>query len=241
MYLIRLDDACEYSCKKKWDRIESIFDKFDIRPLVGVIPKCEDKKIKGVYGVWADFWEAVASWQTKGWEIALHGFSHVYETACGGINPIHMRSEFAGLPLDRQKDKISKGVDIFRIHNIDPHFFFAPGHTFDENTLRALASESRIRVISDTVASSVYYKSGFWFVPQQCGCCRRLPVKIATFCYHPNVMEEEDFCRLEAFLEKNSYRFCGFSDISYPYRKMNSYDQLLNWLYFSSRRIRRKG
>ena len=37
-YIIRLDDANEYSDMSKWDRIEKILDKNDIKPLVAVIP-----------------------------------------------------------------------------------------------------------------------------------------------------------------------------------------------------------
>ena len=44
-YIIRLDDANEYSDMSKWDRIEKILDKNDIKPLVAVIQN-EDSKLK---------------------------------------------------------------------------------------------------------------------------------------------------------------------------------------------------
>ncbi len=44
-YLIRLDDASHYSNEEKWDRIESILIKFQIKPIVAVIPNNKDKNI----------------------------------------------------------------------------------------------------------------------------------------------------------------------------------------------------
>ena len=44
-YIIRLDDACEKRDVKKWDQMEQILDKYGVKPLVGVIPHCEDPMI----------------------------------------------------------------------------------------------------------------------------------------------------------------------------------------------------
>lgn len=40
--ILRLDDACEKRDLVKWDRIEVILDKYQIKPIVGVIPHCLD-------------------------------------------------------------------------------------------------------------------------------------------------------------------------------------------------------
>lgn len=87
---------------------------------------------------------------------------------------MNARSEFAGLPLDEQKRKIGDGVALLREQGIEPRVFFAPSHTFDENTLAALRECSGIRLISDTVANAPYNKAGFTFVPSSpagCGSC----------------------------------------------------------------------
>ena len=88
IYYIRLDDACEKRDIVNWNRIESILDKYGIKPLVGVIPNCLDEKME-TYEVDNHFWEKVDSWGKKGWEVALHGFTHVFETDDGGINPVN--------------------------------------------------------------------------------------------------------------------------------------------------------
>ena len=41
-YIMRLDDACPKRDVEKWDRIEDLLDKFNVRPLVGIIPDCKD-------------------------------------------------------------------------------------------------------------------------------------------------------------------------------------------------------
>ena len=79
MYLLRLDDAAEYLNKQNWLLIEELLDKYSIKPIVGVIPAVEDAELKE-YDYCPNIWEKVNSWQKKGWTIALHGYSHVFET-----------------------------------------------------------------------------------------------------------------------------------------------------------------
>lgn len=233
-YIMRLDDACERRDIKKWNRMEELLDLYGIRPLVGVIPHCEDPAMKE-YPVDEHFWDRVKCWKKKDWTIAMHGYNHVYVTKCGGINPVNARSEFAGLPIEEQKDKIKKGVLIMREHGINPKVFFAPSHTFDENTLVALREESDIRIISDTIAMAPYSKYGFTFVPQQSGRVRKLPLRMVTFCYHPNMMKDSDFERLEIFLQKNKDSFIIFP-VQNVNRKVNVFDKLLNAVYMRHHR-----
>lgn len=41
-YFVRLDDACEKRNIALWDRMEELLDAHNIKPLVGIIPHCED-------------------------------------------------------------------------------------------------------------------------------------------------------------------------------------------------------
>lgn len=232
-YILRLDDACEKMDIEKWDRMEQLLDNYGVKPLVGVIPHCEDPMMDD-YPVDSNFWSKVANWISKDWSIAMHGYNHVYSTDCGGINPINKRSEFAGEPLEVQKEKIRNGISIMREHGINPKIFFAPSHTFDKNTLLALKAESDINIISDTIANDVYYQDDFQFVPQQSGRVRKLPFKVVTFCYHPNMMRENDFLLLESFLEKNSKLFIKLP-MDKTYRKFSFYDYLIKRMYFLRR------
>lgn len=230
-YILRLDDACEKMDIEKWDRMEQLLDKYAVKPLVGVIPHCEDPMMDD-YPIDSSFWRKVNDWISKDWSIAMHGYNHVYSTDCGGINPINKRSEFAGEPLEVQKEKIRKGISVMREHGINPKIFFAPSHTFDKNTLLALKAESDINIISDTIANDVYYQDDFQFVPQQSGRVRKLPFKVVTFCYHPNMMQENDFVYLEQFLEKNVALFTRFELVVKGKRKKSISDKILKKIYF---------
>ena len=233
-YIIRLDDASEKRNVENWTRMENLLDKYSVKPLVGIIPNCEDEEM-AEYSVDTDFWDRVLSWQKKGWTLALHGYNHVYTTECGGINPVNLRSEFAGVPLSEQKEKIRGGIRVLSEHGVVPQVFFAPSHTFDENTLVALSEESDIRIISDTIATKPYSYKGFTFVPQQSGRVRKLRFNTVTFCYHPNIMKDADFAQLEAFIVENRAHFVEFP-MECVTRKRSLLDKLLNYLYMRKHR-----
>lgn len=237
-YLLRLDDACETMDREKWSRVEDILDRYSIRPMVGVIPANKDKD-QFLNTADHDFWDKVREWQSKGWGIALHGYDHCCTTNDAGINPLWDRSEFAGVSLSEQKQKIRKGVRIFRSHGINPKYFFAPSHTFDLNTLEALLTESDIRIISDTIATKPYSWKGFSFVPQLGGKCREMKIPgVWTACLHPSTMTERDLDELKSFLSEHSDKFISFDDINYQgLKRKNLADILLSSLYFTRRKI----
>ena len=216
---------------EKWDRMEKLLDKYKVKPLVGVIPHCEDPMMDK-YEFDAEFWKKVEIWKNKGWTIAMHGYNHVYGTTCGGMNPVNKRSEFAGLSYEEQAEKIERGWEILNDYGFHPEVFFAPSHTFDENTLKALKNKTTIRVISDTIASDVYKKDDFWFIPQQSGSVRKLPLKTVTFCYHPNTMTDKSFEILEAFLDSYQNRFTEYTELNMKKRKISLCDRLLQKIYF---------
>lgn len=233
-YIMRLDDAAAKMDIVKWNRMEKLLDEYKIKPLVGVIPDCKDPMM-AQYQVNEQFWEKVHTWINKGWTIALHGYEHVYCTNDGGINPVNKSSEFAGVPLDEQKTKIRKGLKIFKEHGIEPKVFFAPSHTFDENTIEAIKQESNVRVISDTIANNAYCKYGMVFVPQQLGAVRKLPFQVVTFCYHPNTMKDDDYKKLEDFLQQFGTKFVDFGNICSTTRKYTFIDWMLKKIYFARR------
>ena len=131
---------------------------------------------------------------------------------------------------------IRHGVVVLKDHGIEPKVFFAPSHTFDENTLIALKEESDIRIISDTIANDVYFENDFYFIPQQSGRVRKLPFKVCTFCYHPNMMKDEDFDKLCAILKSTRGHFVSVSEIQLKKRKRTLLDTLLRKIYFAKRR-----
>jgi hypothetical protein len=237
-YLLRLDDACETMDLQKWLRIEKIFDIYNIKPLIAVIPNNEDDAQK-INPPNINFWSWLHTLEKKGWEIGLHGNDHVYVTQEGGINPIHKRSEFAGLALELQKTKIKEGLKKLHSKGFYPRIFVAPSHTFDENTLLALKGESNIRIISDTMALKPYRYKDFIFIPQQFGAVRKITIPgIYTFCYHPNTMNEKSFLELESFLSVNANKFESFKNFKLNKVKNKTFMvRFLSYSYFAFRKL----
>lgn len=238
-YLIRLDDACPTMNREKWGKMEALLDKYGVKPLVGIIPHNEDPKLK-IDPEDGKFWELAESWERKGWAIAMHGYNHVYSSKDGGINPLWKKSEFAGHPYELQRKKIKDGIAVIRKNGFNPKYFFAPSHTFDVNTLRALQEETDIRIISDTIARKPYRKSDFVFIPQQSGHPTRLPFGgYMTICYHPNTMNDSSFVRLENFLKRSKDSILSFDQINIDeVGRKGLLDRLLSWIYFTKRKLK---
>lgn len=220
---------------EKWSYMEQILDKYKITPIFGIIPNNQDESLVSKYDYNRDFWKLVHIWIAKGWTPAMHGYEHRYVSKDGGINPVNKRSEFAGLSYKEQAEKIRKGYQIFCKQGILPEIFFAPSHTFDIITLKAIAAETPIRVISDTVAWDVYKDGEFWFVPQQSGMVRKLPFQTVTFCYHPNSMTSDRYVELEKFLIANQSKFIQYGRGLLKDRKKTKFDKILQKIYLIKR------
>ena len=236
-YLIRLDDACPYMDRAKWQRMEHILDRYSVKPLVGLIPANEDP-ITMIDPEDNLFWDKVLSWKEKGWKLALHGYNHVCTTKAGGLNPVHSRSEFASVSYDIQQEKIKQGYAILHNHGIDVEWFFAPSHTFDENTLNAIKECTPIRNISDMIATKPYPYKGFTFVPCQMGVLRKMPISgYWCACYHPNIMKDDDFEALESFLKLYNQDFISFDELPEA-RSKSVKDKILSLAYYTLRRMK---
>ena len=79
--LIRLDDIAENMNWNLMEKTEILFEKYKIKPVLGVIPENKDKTLL-YYPKKDGFWERVRDWRNKGWEIAMHGYTHVYDKKC---------------------------------------------------------------------------------------------------------------------------------------------------------------
>jgi len=230
-YLIRLDDACPTMNHSNWTKIETILDKYNIQPMVAVVPDNQDKKLM-INPVKKDFWRDVKLWQEKNWEIALHGFEHKYATCSAGIIPINSYSEFAGVSFEEQCLKIREGIKKFREHNIYSNLWIAPAHSFDENTIKALKKESNITMISDGIALNPYFDYGMYWIPQQLWKPREMFLGTWTICYHPDEMKDKDFDRLEKFLEKNHKKITSVERLKLYKRKKNMLEHLFEKAYW---------
>ena len=236
-YIVRLDDACETMDVENWSRLEVLFDSYSIKPIVAVVPNNRDSKLKkNEFDVF--FWDKVRRWQKKGWAIALHGFDHVYISDSSGIVPFNKKSEFAGLDLNKQIEKIEKGITKFREEKIETNIWIAPSHTFDENTLKALKFKTDIEIISDGVSLFPFFKYGFKWIPQQIWHFRKMPVGIWTSCFHPNEMSKVEFTQLENFIKKNHKSFLNILDLNYA--KFSFFNFVFSFFYWKLRKFKKK-
>lgn len=192
-YIFRLDDATAFSDIEKWKLLEEIFDDFGIKPLVAVTP---DNRDPGLFykKESPNFWKQVNDWKIKGWEIAMHGYQHLYHEVDKKklLIPYYDRSEFAGLKIEDQRKKIRKSIAIFRLNGIDPKVWIAPSHSFDELTLKAIKHETQIDTVSDGIGIYPFTHKGFTFVPQQLWDVKKKFFGIWTICLHPDTMKIED-------------------------------------------------
>lgn len=234
-YLIRMDDACPTMHSERWTRLERILDAHNICPVVAVVPDNKDPELI-VEGPDPAFWDKVRNWQTKGWTIAMHGETHLMRpTAAEQILPFYKRSEFSGLSLEEQCEKLKRAQAIFNRELISVETWIAPAHCFDWVTLDALKSSTTVKTISDSIATQVYFKEGFYWVPQQLWRFRKLPFGLWTICLHPNRMDDAAFERFERDVEAYSASIWSFSDIKLAQRHRGLIDRAVNAFYWMRR------
>lgn len=211
-YIFRLDDICENMNWENYNRVKHIFVKYNIKPIIGVIPNNQDKGFLKYPESSFNFWSEVYDLQNiKGWNIALHGYSHVYESKNSGILKTNNFSEFAGLPKYKQCEKIQKGIQIFNKQGIRIDAFMAPAHSFDRITMECL-KENGINVITDGYSLYPYCEDGILFVPQLLSKPRKMPFGIYTWCLHTNSMSNKAIDELEIFIKNNKDDIISFSE-----------------------------
>lgn len=161
--LLRFDDICPTMNWNQWDIAKKIMDKAGVTALLGVIPDCQDPDLK-IDEPNLNFWKYIKTLQTEGYAIAMHGYQHVFDIRSSGIVTPKKHSEFAGHPYEIQYEKIRKGKSIMTQHGIETDVFFAPAHSYDSTTLKALAANG-FKYISDGMSSMPYERNGINCIP----------------------------------------------------------------------------
>ncbi|AQQ54225.1 DUF2334 domain-containing protein [Planococcus lenghuensis] len=212
-FLFRLDDIAPNMNWTNYEKLKEVFVYYGIKPLLGVIPDNQDLELKGHPGIDpVIFWEEIRDRQKAGWEVAVHGYQHLYATNESGIIGLQARSEFAGLSYNQQLDKLKKATQIFRENKVEYITFMAPSHSFDSNTIRALRRVG-ICSVTDGFGLSAYRRNKMLFVPQLFAKPKKLPLGTYTFCLHLNTMTAEDIVQVERFLEENVADATTFSGV----------------------------
>tara|TARA_A100001015_G_C14963249_1_gene701828 strand:+ start:401 stop:1129 length:729 start_codon:yes stop_codon:yes gene_type:complete len=237
--LIRFDDIAENMNWHLMEKCEKLFDKYKIKPILGVIPNNQDPELKR-YPKNENFWHKIKIWQSKGWEISMHGYNHVYKTDTNKKDYFKYggKSEFFGVPLENQIIKIQKGLDIFKNNGVDIRCFFAPNHTYDANTFEALKKLGVYQVI-DGYGLKPYIEKGIKFIPQLFYKPILLPFGLQTTQLHLNYMDEKEFSKLQNLIEKNHKKIISY-DEALDLLTDNLFNKLINKLIYFFLILKRK-
>jgi|TARA_B100000780_G_C21122273_1_gene454706 predicted deacetylase len=225
--LIRLDDIAENMNWNLMDKCELLFDDLEIKPLLGVIPFNKDPELLK-YPKNSNFWNRVRSWQKKGWEISMHGFSHLYNQQTNKQDYFNYggNSEFYGLDYKTQRGKIQTGIKKFKEEGLEVRSFFAPNHTYDLNTLKALES-SGIKIVIDGYGLFPFFKHNLFFIPQLFYKEIMLPFGIQSTQIHLNYWKEFDYDNFKKFILKNQNKISS-TDKILSLEKQNFFKTFVN-------------
>ena len=210
---VRFDDVCPTMNWKQFNIAMNMMRTYNVKPLLGIIPANEDPE--QLYEKPKDeFWEIMKQYQKDGCTIAMHGYKHVYDIECRGMVNTGIKSEFAGHTYEVQNEKIKSGKQVLEEHGIHTDVFFAPSHSYDINTLRALKNNG-FKYISDGRSKKPYMQEGiiclpcrYFTVPKKAGNEFNLAV------CHSSKWDEypENVVKLDKYLKDNKLYLKDYKD-----------------------------
>ena len=206
--IVRMDDIHPWMDMNKFNKYVCLFERLDIKPLLGIIPCCEDSSIKKEYNV--VFWDRIHDLKNKGWEISMHGYKHVYTSKARGRVCKRKQSEFAGYSIEYQREILREGKKALAEHNIFTTVFMPPGHSYDNTTLCALREEG-FTFLSDGRSKRPYFYKGIKCIPAR-GSYRLHRSGVLTICVHADKETEDDYIKLKKFLIENREQVITFDD-----------------------------
>ena len=204
--------------RTQWNIAMNFVDKYDIKALLGVVPDCLDPDLQVDEPI-DNFWEYIRELQSKGHTIAMHGLHHLLEINADGIITKNKKSEFAGYSYDIQLEKIKRGKAILAQHGIQTDVFFAPAHSYDDNTLKALAANG-FRYISDGKSRKPYSKYGIICIPARdfgLSWLSFLNGNYSTLIFHTNEWKNKGkkllWDKLIMMVSNKNLKFLSFEDV----------------------------
>lgn len=209
-YLLRFDDICPTMNWQNWARVDACLLRHQVKPILAVVPDNQDPALM-VDAPRADFWDYIRSRQQLGWTIALHGWQHRYETRESGLLGINPYSEFAGLPAQVQRAKITSACAKFAQEQVRIDAWVAPGHSFDATTVEVLR-QAGIDIISDGFYPRLVRHLDSVWIPQQLWRFRDLPGGLWTVCMHTNGLDETALAAFERDVQRYASRLTPISE-----------------------------
>lgn len=210
-YLFRLDDIAPNMEWVNYERVVDLFCSHEVYPLLGVIPDNHDPELLAYPDCMGSFWEEMRARRDEGWEIAQHGYRHQLDSPSGGVLRLHTSGEFAGHPEVVQLQRMRRGAEILEGEGLSSRIFMPPAHSFDEVTLACMRTLG-FTMLTDGHFLFPYWERGILHVPQLFAHPRAAPFGVYTFCLHLNELTNEDFTRLDRFLEEHKEDVISFAE-----------------------------
>jgi predicted deacetylase len=204
-YLLRFDDLCPTMAHGRWQRFLPLIEEFHLRPILAVIPDNQDAELD-LSPPDPEFWARMRAMEAVGATIALHGLHHHCGSRGKSLLPLHLHTEFSGVPEETQREWIREGLRILRGHGLNPKIFVAPRHGFDHATLRALRNEG-IEMLSDGFARVPFIRGGITWIPQQLWRPVEKNKGLWTICVHSNFANAAQVAQLHEFLSEHAAQF----------------------------------
>jgi hypothetical protein len=228
-YIIRLDDITEATNWSHLDQLEAVFDRYEIKPVLGVVPLNKDKGItNNNYFIPREvFFNRVKKMQNKGYTIAMHGVNHVLrQTNKKSIVNINSYGEFTDISYQEKINQFNLGLKTLRDNGIDTNVYMPPAHWIDKDTIDILGKIG-FNFITDGLFPYPKKIDSLWFIPQQMWQPRKVRIPgIFTICVHINNETQHDIDKLISFLEENHSNFINFDTIN-----INKYSSIFYKIY----------
>ncbi len=211
---VRLDDITPDMDWERFLKFKALLDKYQVKPLIGVVPDNRDENLKGTQlGAPENFWAYVKELQKEGWTVAMHGYRHIYSTDKGGNFPLNNFSEFAGKPLEEQKRMLAEGKRLLADKGVETDMFMAPAHSYDNNTLQALKSAGFSK-LTDGFGKKPYRWKGMVFYPISFKLSNTLKKKngYSTMVVHTGTVSEEELIQYEKRFRMKEVKWISFEE-----------------------------
>jgi len=160
---VRMDDITPDMDWKSFEAFLELFRKYEIKPLLGIVPQNQDPKLK-IGEADPAFYQKMKELQKEGFRLSMHGCNHVYRTKKGGCFPLNCDSEFAGQAESTQRELLENGKRLLEQEGIHTDIFMAPGHTLDKTTVKLL-KELGFCYITDGYGRWPYRRWGMTWLP----------------------------------------------------------------------------
>jgi predicted deacetylase len=242
-YLLRFDDLCPTMARGRWEEFLPLMEEFGIHPILAVVPDNRDRELQ-VAAPDPQFWDEMRRMEARGASIALHGYRHFCASSGQGMLRLHERTEFAGVPEERQREWIHAGLAILRGQGLTPKLWVAPRHGFDAATLRVLRGEGII-VLSDGFARVPFVREGMTWIPQQLWAPVEKTKGLWTICLHANTVNGALVGELGQFLRQHAGQFTSVDRVLREFQPgrlglaEKVYERLATWRKEASRRRNR--